>query len=945
MKRNLQNGDSDTNLDTHNEDSKDASMIPVVAMLPQRVRQRCCLNHRLGRVKLYLPREDVVNGAANGSVADFREAVRSRLVWLYPELEQRHLLRAGDTFDMSVNGVDLVSATQLLQPLLDTVGNNNNKNSTMTSSSSLSSSSGSNGNMSVFYVQVIPHNVPPPKLPLSQRVTDAQLVTQEVQKQQDDNLPYDVVMISFYKFATVQNPTACVATLQRTWGWLGVKGRVYVATEGINAQLAVPQVQWDRFVEAMNGSWHEQNDPVIPPEFHNVFLNVDRIITVNDGLADDGAADNDGVNRGDALPFTKLHVRAREKVLADGLDLLDMNTDMQQQDSNSSLASSTTLAWDTCNGQEVSAMDWHKLLLNNKEFLPAESNNDTDDNTEKGSDTKEDKNKAIILDCRNDYESSVGRFDGAEPLNTRVFRDSWAVLEERLRDEPRDTPILTYCTGGIRCAKVNAFLEQRLGFNNTARLKGGIVAYTNTLRANGILDQSLFKGVNHVFDGRMGEVVTDDLLHRCVNCNCSCNVQTDCANVKCPRPFDQRIFVQCAVCTRRLGGACSLECCNALASASSTSTLTSTPSVSATSQLTNKIDGDVNENFNSLNVVPASTASDTTTSADKRSSSFTAGAASRERQQKKPRASAVNDDGNNKNSKSEKINHYVKDDDARGAYATAFSMPQPAHIQQVHDVVHRLYPERAHIMSSVNQAQFLKMLIEISGSRSVLELGTFVGYATLYMALGMTSTKDGLTSPLHDTDFLVNEIVTCEHDDKMADVAQAFFDDRPPAFDDSHVRIQLMRGNAAQSLAMLADQGRTFDFVFVDANKSGYVDYVTTLLDRDLVRVGGLVVADNVLFKNEVPAVWTEEQELLLQQEGSQVASENEENRIDERERRHQQQQQQQDLYRKRLGNVRNVRNIATHLHAFNRYMKKETRLEQVILELRDGLTISRRIS
>lgn len=782
----------------------------------------------------------------------------------------------------------------------------------------------------MFYVQVTPHNVPPPKPPLSQRVTDAQLVTQELRKQQDENLPHDVVMISFYKFATVQNPTACVATLHRTWGWLGIKGRVYVAKEGINAQLAVPQVQWDRFVEAMSGSWFEQNDPVIPPEFHNVFLNVDRVITVNEGLCGDGSADKDGANRGDVVPFTKLHVRAREKVLADGLDL-SMDTDMQQQDSNSSAGSPTKLAWDTRNGLEVSAMDWHKLLLDNKEFLPTadiNNNSDTSETAEKGSDTKEGEkkkksNKAIILDCRNDYESSVGRFDGAEPLNTRVFRDSWSVLEERLRDEPRDTPILTYCTGGIRCAKVNAFLEQRLGFSNTARLKGGIVAYTNTLRANGILDQSLFKGVNHVFDGRMGEVVTDDLLHRCVNCNCPCNLQKDCANVKCPRPFDQRIFVQCAVCARRLGGACSMECCNALASTSSTPT--STQSVAVTSGLTtgnmktNESDDEGNENVNSLNTIPFLSASDGRISTDKQSPSGTGEDAMRDRQPKNPRSSIGNGldgGGNNKNKKGKKMNPYGRDPDARGAYATAFSMPQPPYMEQVYEAVHRLYPDQVHIMSSVNQAQFLKLLIEITGSRSVLEIGTFAGYATLYMALGMTSTTNSLTSPSGDSDFPVNEIVTCENDDKMADVAQAFFDDRPPAFDNSHVPIQLMRGSAAQSLAMLAEKGKTFDFVFVDANKSGYIDYVTTLLDRDLVKVGGLVVADNVLFRNEVPALWMEEQGLVPQQEGSQAA----------------------------FGNER-VRNTARHMHAFNRYMMKESRLKQVIVELRDGLSISRRIS
>ena len=65
-----------------------------------------------------------------------------------------------------------------------------------------------------------------------------------------------------------------------------------------------------------------------------------------------------------------------------------------------------------------------------------------------------------LLDCRNDYESKEGTFTGAEPLGTSTFSESWGVLREKLADVPRDTPIMTFCTGGIRCVKTNAFLEQ-----------------------------------------------------------------------------------------------------------------------------------------------------------------------------------------------------------------------------------------------------------------------------------------------------------------------------------------------------------------------------------------------------------------------------------------------------------------------------------------------------
>jgi UPF0176 protein len=88
---------------------------------------------------------------------------------------------------------------------------------------------------------------------------------------------------------------------------------------------------------------------------------------------------------------------------------------------------------------------------------------------------------AIILDCRNSYESDVGIFQNAIPLQTTFFRESWDALEEKLANVPKDTPIMTYCTGGIRCVKINTYLEQKMGFTNASRLQGGIIRYTKEL--------------------------------------------------------------------------------------------------------------------------------------------------------------------------------------------------------------------------------------------------------------------------------------------------------------------------------------------------------------------------------------------------------------------------------------------------------------------------------
>lgn len=109
-----------------------------------------------------------------------------------------------------------------------------------------------------------------------------------------------------------------------------------------------------------------------------------------------------------------LHVRARDQILSDGFDE----------------RTSSSFDWSLA-GQEMHPLEWHRRLnASDQEVQP------------------------VVLDCRNSYESEVGVFDGAVPLNTTFFRESWPVLEDVLKDTPKDAPIMTYCTGGIRCVKV-----------------------------------------------------------------------------------------------------------------------------------------------------------------------------------------------------------------------------------------------------------------------------------------------------------------------------------------------------------------------------------------------------------------------------------------------------------------------------------------------------------
>jgi len=87
----------------------------------------------------------------------------------------------------------------------------------------------------------------------------------------------------------------------------------------------------------------------------------------------------------------------------------------------------------------------------------------------------------------------------------QVFSESWDVLRKRLENTPKDVPIYTFCTGGIRCVKVNAWLEKELGFTDTARLGFGIHGYMRYVEEeaarSGVNEKELshWRGANFIF--------------------------------------------------------------------------------------------------------------------------------------------------------------------------------------------------------------------------------------------------------------------------------------------------------------------------------------------------------------------------------------------------------------------------------------------------------------
>ena len=117
-----------------------------------------------------------------------------------------------------------------------------------------------------------------------------------------------------------------------------------------------------------------------------------------------------------------------------------------------------------------------------------------------------------------------------------------------------DEKILLYCTGGIRCEKASAFLKHH-GFKDVNQLHGGIIEYARQVKVKGL--ESKFKGKNFVFDERMGERITDEIISKCYQCGNLCDSHYNCANDGC-----HLLFIQCEACKEKFEGCCSVECQN-----------------------------------------------------------------------------------------------------------------------------------------------------------------------------------------------------------------------------------------------------------------------------------------------------------------------------------------------------------------------------------------------
>lgn len=284
----------------------------------------------------------------------------------------------------------------------------------------------------------------------------------------------DRTTLSFYKYHHIQNPQTFRDELYLSLSSIDVWGRIYLAHEGVNAQISVPTNKLDEFKSLL---------------YAISFL---KDVRLNTAIEDNGKS------------FFKLKILVRKKIVADGLD--DTSFDV------------------TNSGVHLNASEFNQLSENPY---------------------------TVIVDMRNHYESEVGHFKNAICPDVDTFRESLPVVE-KLLEEKTEKNIIMYCTGGIRCEKASAWMKHR-GFKNVFQLNGGIIEYARQVKENSL--ENKFIGKNFVFDERLGERISNEIISTCHQCGNLSDTHTNCKNDGC-----HLLFIQCDNCAEKYAGCCSDEC-------------------------------------------------------------------------------------------------------------------------------------------------------------------------------------------------------------------------------------------------------------------------------------------------------------------------------------------------------------------------------------------------
>jgi UPF0176 protein len=295
--------------------------------------------------------------------------------------------------------------------------------------------------------------------------------------------PFQRITLSFYRYVHINEPEKLRDELYAYWDSLKIYGRIYLAHEGINAQMSIPEDSVQDFIN------HLYANPLF------------KDVPIKQAIEDDGKS------------FFALQMKVKKKIVADGLR------------ENARPNGSSGQAFDASNtGTRLDAVTFHNKM---------------------------DEPGVVLIDIRNNYESEVGHFKNAMCPDVKTFRESLPKILKDIENK-KDQDLMLYCTGGIRCEKASAYFKHH-GFKNVYQLDGGIIQYAREMKNLGM--ESKFIGKNFVFDERLGERITPDVLGKCYSCGITNDRQTNCALDSC-----HILIIQCEKCATERKCFCSEKC-------------------------------------------------------------------------------------------------------------------------------------------------------------------------------------------------------------------------------------------------------------------------------------------------------------------------------------------------------------------------------------------------
>lgn len=270
-------------------------------------------------------------------------------------------------------------------------------------------------------------------------------------------------VLLFYAFTPLADPEAIRLWQHTLCQSLGVRGRIIISRDGINATLGGDVVQLKKYLKSTRA--------------YSAFKEID--VKWSDGQA---------LEDGTTADFPRLSVRVRDELVTFGAP------GELEVDEHGVVGG----------GTHVSPAELHALVES------------TD---------------VVFFDGRNQVESAIGHFAGAVRPPVETTRELVAALDSGAYDHLMDQPVVTYCTGGIRCEVLTPLMKKR-GFREVYQLDGGIATYGEAYGDDGLWEGSLY-----VFDDRIAMDFSDHaaIVGSCDLCDGPTNHVADCGDVSCVR--------------------------------------------------------------------------------------------------------------------------------------------------------------------------------------------------------------------------------------------------------------------------------------------------------------------------------------------------------------------------------------------------------------------------